>query len=627
MAKLTLNDVVSGYASATAVNANNTLIETAIENTLSRDGTSPNTMNANIDMNSNRILNLPAPAANNDPVRLIDLSDSDATGAASATLRTDLAASSGSSLVGFIQSGAGATATTTQDELRLRVHVEQFGAVGDGVTDDSAAFQAAFDSLSTTGVVEADAKTYKIVTGFTIGQRQHFRGKGQAATILDFRPGVDNQVCITFTNGAAVCNQSSAKGFTIRGDSTNLNIGIDAQDTSMLELDDIAMSHMVDESIGIRLQGREFTTISRIELGFVDKPIVIMPNINGGSVDCDHLHIRDSYLLSSAGHYHITIAEDVALTNLTIDGTNAWVNGDGGIYWSDTVGVSAALNLKISNVRLESQADSTKYLFYFNRTAASIFNLTFDNIYGGQVAKGFYLRSPRNVHFSNISYINSSNNEALNVDNSVYRMGMINCFWQSGTTATLTNQTRLFSTTSFTGATLPDNGFYEAATGAGAGTGVLLCSGGLKFPATQFPVTDPNTLDDYEEGTWSPTLTTTGTDFTSGGQAGTSGTYTKIGRLVFVRGTCGLSGAVSAGTGNVSITGLPFTAASASIGDLYLIRVTLTGTLGITIASGSGTTACSIEQNVSGAATTPLPASAINGNSDPRITFSLTYQV
>ena len=57
MAKLSLTNINSGYASTAAQNANNDLIEAAIENTLSRDGTSPNSMNANIDMNGFAILN------------------------------------------------------------------------------------------------------------------------------------------------------------------------------------------------------------------------------------------------------------------------------------------------------------------------------------------------------------------------------------------------------------------------------------------------------------------------------------------------------------------------------------------------------------------------------------------
>lgn len=54
----TLTDVGSGFLSATTINNNNTNIETAFDNTLSRDGSSPNQMNADIDMNSNDLLNV-----------------------------------------------------------------------------------------------------------------------------------------------------------------------------------------------------------------------------------------------------------------------------------------------------------------------------------------------------------------------------------------------------------------------------------------------------------------------------------------------------------------------------------------------------------------------------------------
>jgi hypothetical protein len=55
----------------------------------------------------------------------------------------DLFASGGASLVGFLPSGAGAVARTVQDRLRDTVSIKDFGAVGDGVTDDRAAFVAA----------------------------------------------------------------------------------------------------------------------------------------------------------------------------------------------------------------------------------------------------------------------------------------------------------------------------------------------------------------------------------------------------------------------------------------------------------------------------------------------------
>jgi len=58
MAKLTLNPVQSGFYSTTLLNQNFSDIEAAIENTLSRDGSTPNHMNAPLDMNSNDILNV-----------------------------------------------------------------------------------------------------------------------------------------------------------------------------------------------------------------------------------------------------------------------------------------------------------------------------------------------------------------------------------------------------------------------------------------------------------------------------------------------------------------------------------------------------------------------------------------
>lgn len=57
MAKLVLSDI-TGLTQATAINANAALIEAAFENTLSRDGTTPNQMDADIDMNSYNLNNV-----------------------------------------------------------------------------------------------------------------------------------------------------------------------------------------------------------------------------------------------------------------------------------------------------------------------------------------------------------------------------------------------------------------------------------------------------------------------------------------------------------------------------------------------------------------------------------------
>ena len=70
---MTVSPLQSGYRSSNALNANLDAIETALENTLSRDGTSPNQMEAVIDMNSNKIINLAEPTSGSDAARLSDV--------------------------------------------------------------------------------------------------------------------------------------------------------------------------------------------------------------------------------------------------------------------------------------------------------------------------------------------------------------------------------------------------------------------------------------------------------------------------------------------------------------------------------------------------------------------------
>jgi hypothetical protein len=96
--------------------------------------------------------------------------------------------------------------------------------------------------------------------------------------------------------------------------------------------------------------------------------------------------------------------------------------------------------------------------------------------------------------------------------------------------------------------------------GIGIG-GATATTGGIQFPATAVAIADGNNLDDYEEGTWTPTFTasTSGTITVNSGD--TVGKYTKIGRQVTVNGTFTVT-SVSSPVGEWRIQGLPFTSAA-----------------------------------------------------------------
>jgi hypothetical protein len=107
-----------------------------------------------------------------------------------------------------------------------------------------------------------------------------------------------------------------------------------------------------------------------------------------------------------------------------------------------------------------------------------------------------------------------------------------------------------------TGTIITQNSTPAFASTIGVGGATAAASGaGITFPATASASSDANTLDDYEEGTW----TVTATPQTSGSitLSSDTGWYTKVGRLVVATSKLTVSG-VSSPTGLIKIS-LPFT--------------------------------------------------------------------
>jgi len=113
-----------------------------------------------------------------------------------------------------------------------------------------------------------------------------------------------------------------------------------------------------------------------------------------------------------------------------------------------------------------------------------------------------------------------------------------------------TNHPLVFSTNGTERARLNTTGAFVLAGGTTTANGI-----GITFPATQSASSNANTLDDYEEGTWTPTASPASgalTSYTS------SGVYTKVGRAVYVTGNVYITNAGTA-SGAMTVGGLPFT--------------------------------------------------------------------
>lgn len=112
--------------------------------------------------------------------------------------------------------------------------------------------------------------------------------------------------------------------------------------------------------------------------------------------------------------------------------------------------------------------------------------------------------------------------------------------------------------------------------------GPLTVNGQIAFPSTQNASSVANTLDDYEEGTWTPTLTfgggSTGMTFTS-----RTGMYVKVGQLVFTSFSITLS-AKGSSTGAAVVGSFPFTSNATTaiysvVGGYYANMASMSGTI------------------------------------------------
>jgi hypothetical protein len=246
-----------------------------------------------------------------------------------------------------------------------------------------------------------------------------------------FRP-VGSRVLFDLEKPDGILFQCSIKNLSLLGSGSAQKIAVRATDTSELAIDTLTTrlwsgGGSDTPSIGLQLRGREMLTVSRATL-FADRPISIEANPRS-TISLDHAHFRDLYLgVLAPDESSIQIAPGVNLTNIVIDGTNAFVLGKGGITWVDAVGPTSSMNLRFSNIRCEQSKRPGGYAIGLSHY---IQNLLIENVHADIESNGFRLHGVRCATLTNCVY--SGRGIALDIDSvHNYDVVLLNCFFQAG---------------------------------------------------------------------------------------------------------------------------------------------------------------------------------------------------
>ena len=143
------------------------------------------------------------------------------------SIYNSLAASSGSSLIGYNQGSAGAVTYTVQAKLQQTISAKDFGATGNGTTDDTAALQAAINA-AVNGKLYIPAGTYKIQTlPLSVPSNITIYGDGIGRTILKIGNGA------TIPTSGGIFNNSNIPANVLTVSSLTLNTNIFISDMTL----------------------------------------------------------------------------------------------------------------------------------------------------------------------------------------------------------------------------------------------------------------------------------------------------------------------------------------------------------------------------------------------------------
>lgn len=254
--------------------------------------------------------------------------------------------------VSYTPAGTGAEATTVQAKLRETVSVKDFGAVGDGVTDDTAAIQAAIDALDSAGggSVFFPIGTYKLTSALSIVDSIQFIGASKAATIL-YQTGTSGEHVLS---GDAT-SSFSLKSITLQGNASSGD-GMKVVDTSgsvsHILVDDVRVTAVGGD--GISLENPRNVKLNRVTVDNCASDGVYI-DVNTGA---NAISFSDVYVNTNGG-YGILIDGAGYINDLYGSNLYSENNTTGGIRLNPT---TVSSDITLSCVRSDAEAGIALYM-------------------------------------------------------------------------------------------------------------------------------------------------------------------------------------------------------------------------------------------------------------------------
>jgi hypothetical protein len=445
--------------------------------------------------------------------------------------------------VSFLQAGLGAVATTVQAKLRDVVSVKDFGAVGDGVVDDTVAIQAALNA-SKSVLIPPTANFYKITAPLNLPNG-----------------------CNLFMDGANITS-------TVAGILRFPSGGVAAVHAAK----SVLQTNTASAGAAIALASGATTITEAYIYGF---PLIIAANsiVNGAFRGIDMRGFYRSYLeVKVYGFYYGIFA----------DGDNG---GTFATYYNVLMKPDIRCGEQGYAIWLTNLCNATTIVSPFiSGGNIGYGGITFEGTDGCNVVGGYLEAFAANAASFGINLVNSSGititgltldqssgdataNYAIRVTGTSTGNSIINPSFAGS----WNDSSRLLLNTSSGKNSFIGNGYSNAFVfGLPAGVGlanegsfvnkltaydnvVIGTAGkGVDFTADSHAAgMTSELLDDYEEGTWTPNQ---GAGLTVSGAFSSTGTYTKIGRHVTVIGKLNGAVSISASSAGVLCSNLPFNA-------------------------------------------------------------------